>query len=57
MRIQQLGDTYWPLQAYRELDNALLHLRVNEPEIGLVCIRTQGNIEEVLAVDQNARGK
>ncbi len=50
--IQKLGDAYWPLQAYRELDNALLHLRVNEPEIGLVCIRTQGNIEDVLAVDK-----
>jgi benzoyl-CoA-dihydrodiol lyase len=50
--IQQLGDSYWPLQAYRELDYALLHLRVNEPEIGLVCLRTQGNIEDVLAVDK-----
>ena len=50
--IQKLGDSYWPLQAYRELDDALLHLRVNEPEIGLVCIRTQGNIDDVLAVDR-----
>ena len=50
--IQKLGDSYWPLQAYRELDNALLHLRVNEPEIGLVCIRTEGNIDHVLAVDK-----
>ena len=50
--IQKLGDSYWPLQAYRELDDALLHLRVNEPEIGLVCIRTQGNIADVLAVDK-----
>jgi benzoyl-CoA-dihydrodiol lyase len=50
--IHQLGDTYWPLQAYRELDNALLHLRVNEPEIGLICLRTEGNIENVLAVDK-----
>jgi len=49
--IQQLGDSYWPLQAYRELDDALLHLRVNEPEIGLVCVRTEGNIDDVLAVD------
>ena len=38
--IQKLGDAYWPLQAFRELDDALLHLRENEPEIGLVCIRT-----------------
>jgi benzoyl-CoA-dihydrodiol lyase len=50
--IQKLGDSYWPLQAYRELDNALLHLRVNEPEIGLVCIRTEGNLDDVLALDK-----
>jgi len=49
--MQELGDAYWPLQAFRELDDALLYLRVNEPEIGLVCIRTEGNIDEVLAVD------
>ncbi|HET6979716.1 MAG TPA: 2,3-epoxybenzoyl-CoA dihydrolase [Pyrinomonadaceae bacterium] len=50
--IHELGDAYWPLQAYRELDDALLHLRVNEPLIGLVCIRTHGKAEDVLAVDQ-----
>ncbi|HEX5701660.1 MAG TPA: 2,3-epoxybenzoyl-CoA dihydrolase [Pyrinomonadaceae bacterium] len=50
--MQKLGEDYWPLRAYRELDDALLHLRVNEAEIGLVCIRTEGNIESVLAVDK-----
>lgn len=50
--IQKLGDSYWPLQAFRELDHALLHMRVNEPEIGLVCLRTEGEIENVLAVDK-----
>lgn len=50
--IQKLGDTWWPLQAFRELDNALLHLRANEPEIGLLILRTTGNAENVLAVDQ-----
>jgi benzoyl-CoA-dihydrodiol lyase len=50
--IQELGDAYWPLRAYRELDDVLLHLRVNEPEIGLVCIRTKGNLVDVLAVDK-----
>ena len=50
--ILKLGDRYWPLQAYREVDDALLHLRVNEPEIGLVCVRTEGNIDQVLAVDK-----
>ncbi len=50
--IEKLGDAYWPLQAYRELDDALLHLRVNHLEIGLICLRTEGNIESVLKVDE-----
>jgi benzoyl-CoA-dihydrodiol lyase len=50
--IHKLGDRYWPLQAYRELDDMLLHLRVNEPEIGLVCLRSEGSLESVLAVDR-----
>jgi benzoyl-CoA-dihydrodiol lyase len=53
--IQKLGDSYWPLQAYRELEDALLHLRVNEPEIGLVCIRTEGDIDDVLAIDRTLK--
>lgn len=51
-QIQELGAAYWPLQAYRELDDALLHLRVNEPLIGLVCVRTEGDPEAVLKIDQ-----
>jgi benzoyl-CoA-dihydrodiol lyase len=50
--IQKLGDTYWPLQAYRELDDALLHLRVNESMVGLVCLRTIGNANDLLALDE-----
>jgi benzoyl-CoA-dihydrodiol lyase len=49
--IQRMGDDYWPLRAYRELDDALLHLRVNEPEIGLVCVRTEGEIVNVVSLD------
>jgi benzoyl-CoA-dihydrodiol lyase len=49
--IWRLGDAWWPLRAFRELDNALLHLRINEQEIGLVCLRTEGEIENVLAID------
>jgi len=50
--IELAGDSYWPLQAYRELDDALLHLRLNEPEIGLVCLRTHGEISNVIAIDE-----
>ena len=51
-QIHELGDAYWPLQAYRELDDALLNLRMNEPEIGLICVRTKGSIESVLQIDK-----
>jgi benzoyl-CoA-dihydrodiol lyase len=54
--IQKLGDSYWPLRAYRELDNALLHLRMNEPEVGLVLLRAEGEIDNVLAVDRTLVG-
>src|SRR5919112_5085407 len=50
--IQKLGDAYWPLRAYRELSDALLHLRLNEPEVGLVLLRAVGEIDDVLAVDK-----
>jgi benzoyl-CoA-dihydrodiol lyase len=50
--IRELGDAWWPIKAFRELDDALLHLRVNEPEIGLVCLRTEGDIDNVLAIDR-----
>jgi benzoyl-CoA-dihydrodiol lyase len=46
------GDRFWPLRAFRELDDALLRLRLNEPEIGTVVVRTQGDLDQVLAVDR-----
>jgi benzoyl-CoA-dihydrodiol lyase len=45
------GDGFWPLRAFRELDAALLRLRVNEPLIGTVIIKTEGDAARVLAVD------
>src|ERR1043165_507702 len=45
------GDQFWPLRAFRELDDVLLQLRVNEPEIGTICLRTEGDPAAVLAVD------
>ena len=46
------GDQFWPLRAFRELDDALLRLRINEPEIGTVVIRTEGDIDTVVAIDK-----
>lgn len=42
---------FWPLQMARELDDALLHLRLNEPELGLLVLRTEGDPAQVLAHD------
>jgi benzoyl-CoA-dihydrodiol lyase len=46
-----LGAAFWPLAVARELENAILHLRMNEPEINLVLFRTEGEAASVLAYD------
>jgi benzoyl-CoA-dihydrodiol lyase len=43
------GDQSYLLKLARELDDTILHLRLNEMELGLWVIRTQGNPESVLA--------
>jgi benzoyl-CoA-dihydrodiol lyase len=50
--IVKAGDQYWPLRAFRELDDALLRLRLNEPLIGTIVVKTEGDPEAVLAVDR-----
>jgi benzoyl-CoA-dihydrodiol lyase len=42
---------FWPLRMARELDDALLHLRANEPDLGLLVFRTEGDAAQVLAHD------
>ncbi|HXW17861.1 MAG TPA: enoyl-CoA hydratase-related protein, partial [Candidatus Acidoferrales bacterium] len=49
--IHALGDRWWPLQMGRELDDAILMLRTNELELGLVLIKTAGTLDAVLASD------
>ena len=50
--IVSAADQFWPLRAFRELDDALLHLRLNEPDIGVVIVKTEGDPKAVLAVDR-----
>jgi benzoyl-CoA-dihydrodiol lyase len=50
--IQAAGDRFWPLRAFRELDDAILRLRLNEPEIGTIVVRTTGDPAAMLAVDR-----
>lgn len=45
------GGELWALRAYRELDDALLQLRVNNLETGLVLVRAKGDAQRVLDHD------
>jgi benzoyl-CoA-dihydrodiol lyase len=45
------GASWWPLAMTRELDDAILHLRTNEPELGLWLLDTRGSAGTMLAVD------
>jgi benzoyl-CoA-dihydrodiol lyase len=46
------GASWWPLQMARELDDAILGLRTNEAELGLWILKTSGNPQAVLAIDE-----
>jgi benzoyl-CoA-dihydrodiol lyase len=43
------GAAWWPLAFARELDDAILMLRTNELELGLLVLRTEGDLGAVLA--------
>ncbi|GAB1575429.1 2,3-epoxybenzoyl-CoA dihydrolase [Bordetella petrii] len=45
------GAAWWPLQMARELDDAILSLRTNEPDLGTWVFKTEGDIQAVLAAD------
>ena len=49
--IEAAGAAWYPLQMGRELEDAILEMRTNEPDIGTWLIRTQGDAAAVLAVD------
>ena len=46
------GDDFWPLKCARELDDAILNLRFNELEIGIIVFKTSGEISNVLSYDK-----
>lgn len=45
--LHELGDQSWMLRLARELDDAILHLRFNELEMGVVLFQSKGDIERV----------
>jgi benzoyl-CoA-dihydrodiol lyase len=53
----QLGASWYALRMWRELRHAILELRFNYPQIGLVTFETVGKREHVLALDEALAGR
>ena len=49
--LTEAGDAFWPLALARELDDLVLHLRHNEPEIGTLVLSSKGALDPVAAHD------
>ena len=49
--IRAQGAAWWPLAMARELDDAILLLRTNEPELGTWVLKTTGDAAHALAAD------
>ena len=49
--IEAAGVDYWPLALARELDDAILHLRANEADIGVMIFKSAGDGDAVAAYD------
>jgi benzoyl-CoA-dihydrodiol lyase len=45
------GASFWPLQVARELDDAILHLRLNELETAMLVFKSHGDGAQVVAYD------
>ena len=49
--IHAQGAAFWPLALARDLDDAMMHLRLNETEIGTWVLQSQGDANLVEAYD------
>jgi benzoyl-CoA-dihydrodiol lyase len=50
--IAALGAAFWPLQLARELDDAILHIRLNELDIAAIVFKSSGDTAEVMAYEK-----
>ena len=50
--IETAGAEWYPLALARELDDAILSMRTNEPDLGTWLIRTEGDAAALLAMDE-----
>ena len=47
-----LGAEFWPLQLARELDDAILNIRLNEFDVAAIVFKSSGDPAEVVAYEQ-----
>jgi benzoyl-CoA-dihydrodiol lyase len=47
-----LGAEFWPLKLARELDDAILHIRLNEFDVAAIVFKSAGDPAEVVAYEQ-----
>jgi len=47
-----LGAEFWPLKLARELDDAILHIRLNELDVAAIVFKSSGEPNDVLAYDR-----
>ncbi len=45
------GADFWPLKLVRELDDAILDIRANEPEMAVIVFKSEGDPTKVVAYD------
>jgi len=50
--IEAQGAQWFPLRMARELEDAILHMRTNELDIGMWLMKTEGDAAAVLAMDE-----
>ncbi len=50
---ERAGSAAWALRCWRELDDALLQLRFDHEQVGLVVLRTRGDRDALLAVEKD----
>jgi benzoyl-CoA-dihydrodiol lyase len=47
-----LGSEFWPLKLARELDDAILHIRLNEFDVAAIVFKSSGDAAEVIAYEE-----
>jgi benzoyl-CoA-dihydrodiol lyase len=50
--VTALGTEFWPLKLARELDDAILHIRLNEFDVAAIVFKSAGDPADVVAYEQ-----